>query len=1002
MVKASPILQPAAFSLPEGSSLRCVELAALPFPTAWHGPLERLQAELRGRQGLPNTPLVDRLNSCITALTPNLLTLPAKVRTATPWQSRFTASNGSTDGAAAPEGGSATPIQPWLLSHEPISTDELWLVVLAWLEQTYGECESYGEVKGLLKKADLQWQTVQLEMLGHVSDNNTAHPDGLAYGAVPALIADLLVRSGVEIPIGRGQRRLVRVPSKNGAELLTWPPAYHSDNKQQEWGYSYRIGITLQNVPQNPAPRIHFHYGVRRWLHRPLLVGDQLYMPRGETSVYIRSDEMWSDETGAVSAGGQPTFAVARLRAGYDGDRRVPVWRDGVPDIARRLEAPFPDGASLARDPMSWLHGVGGVSAGVVYPKPFRNHPIKPGLGLDKHEDITNALAAALQGELELHAPLQRVSAPNTVSHPLRGELRDLPAEDRLMGLEKSVGQNVRIEIYYTTERGRDMLVDRVRAVLTEPTPQLVEQTLPPTRTNRGTSNDGVSDADSMFDTGPLSAESDTATYGSDQEGTLDPGDGTDVGADGLRIQAEKKLPRRKAEESEPDPAPDGWSTALPGGGHLRVVPVPLGTLGATLTAQPGDDNFKGLIKRGDLRAEEIARQLTPAPQDEPTLALIELPNYQDPRKPELRKQYRYRDPKRALRKGMARSGRVTQFISPEEDGLRHRADKAVRDGLRQLGYLPAPIGFRFKSGEHQLPAEMVVAGVYVLNLTRKRTSTGVHLPVVVLMHTGNHQVRAWLPDGKGTRPYRQALLDVAEMPPEKVKVGWGKYGEALSALQQFLRHELPLEGAEDMVVLAMAQNARQTWPGLGNAEMIQDCIQFDRVANGGHPVPLNELEGRMRLIRLRTGTGSETPEYYVPDSKANTSSQGVWCEAGTPRLFFNTASKPNTSAAANKGKDKYPTERYAVPSIVEVIPIALQPEDKPELWASAVNQWRDMSILFNDMTLLPLPLALARKMDEYAEVIGPKVLHDESLFDYDEDEEDETQAEQMEFDFAS
>ena len=242
----------------------------------------------------------------------------------------------------------------------------------------------------------------------------------------------------------------------------------------------------------------------------------------------------------------------------------------------------------------------------------------------------------------------------------------------------------------------------------------------------------------------------------------------------------------------------------------------------------------------------------------------------------------------------------------------------------------------------------------------------------------------------------------MSELPPEKVKVGWGKYGEALSALQQFLRHELPLEGADDMVVLAVAQNARQTWPGLGNAEMVQDSIQFDRAANDGHSIPLKELEGRMRLIRLRTNVGYETPEYYVPNSKATSSSQGVWREDGTPRLFFNTASKPNTSGTANKGKDTNPTERYAVPSIVEVIPIALQPEDRPELWASAVNQWRDMSILFNDMTLLPLPLALARKMDEYAEVIGPKLLHDESLFDYDEDEEDEEQAEQLEFAFNS
>jgi len=38
-------------------------------------------------------------------------------------------------------------------------------------------------------------------------------------------------------------------------------------------------------------------------------------------------------------------------------------------------------------------------------------------------------------------------------------------------------------------------------------------------------------------------------------------------------------------------------------------------------------------------------------------------------------------------------------------------------------------------------------------------------------------------------------------------------------------------------------------------------------------------------------------------------------------------------------------------------------------------------------MTLLPLPLALAAKMDEYARVIGPGVFQDEWDIDEEEDE---------------
>ena len=50
-------------------------------------------------------------------------------------------------------------------------------------------------------------------------------------------------------------------------------------------------------------------------------------------------------------------------------------------------------------------------------------------------------------------------------------------------------------------------------------------------------------------------------------------------------------------------------------------------------------------------------------------------------------------DPKRALRIAFAKTGRLTQFIEPEDskDSPEIRARVAVRDLMRQLGFVPEP-----------------------------------------------------------------------------------------------------------------------------------------------------------------------------------------------------------------------------------------------------------------------------------------------------------------------
>jgi len=123
-------------------------------------------------------------------------------------------------------------------------------------------------------------------------------------------------------------------------------------------------------------------------------------------------------------------------------------------------------------------------------------------------------------------------------------------------------------------------------------------------------------------------------------------------------------------------------------------------------------------------------------------------------------------------------------------------------------------------------------------------------------------------------------------------------------------------------------------------------------------------------------------PGWYIPGAKPSTTAQGLWIEGDVDsqetRLFYNIASKPKTAPKGYKGKQQNPRESYRISSIVETMPLVVFGSEDPAMWAIAADQWRRMSFVTNDMTLFPLPLELAQRMSEYAEVIGPWIFPEE------------------------
>jgi hypothetical protein len=916
------MIQPVAFTL--RPDLIFPSLYVLPFPPGWEDPLRALQAQHSGRESLANTIPIRPLNRVLEALVPGLLTVPRPVRSAETDQK----------GGRHPE--------PWLVAPEPIDTGKLWMVIGAWLELSFRDCETYTDLYRQIGEGALTWERLEQALMESPAPNGTARPARIAYSVLPSLLAARLSAREVMIPIFGQQRQLKRIPTEQGAQLVTWPPVEYPDDEGEKWPFSYTITLTLQTLPGNPEPRLHVHYGVRRWIQRSMM-RDGSFVARPRASVYLQTTRSW------MGLPSPQAFTIARLEARYANDeQRFAAWGDLVPDIAQRVFVDLPAAEKLAAEPWRWLNGVDGIVAAVAYKSP-RAHPVQPGLDFTVNEELTDHIAEMLTPEIELAEPLRKlVPVVNTEKHPLTKPLRELPVEERLAALAASVGRNVTIEVWWETEAARDMLIDRIRAVLEQPLPPLVER----------------------------------------------------LRADGT------PMPRRRAEEQPPVQAPESLEISLPEGGRLRLFTYKLGDLGAPYPAAERtlrrQERAAFRKRETEKRAKEVSWRLTELSKvrgddpDEPVLALVELPNYRDLRQPELRKQFGIlRDSKPAVRLGFSWAGRVTKFTTGETRQLRRRCENTVLGGLRYLGYLPAPIGYQPQDGT-TVPEDLLVVGVWMVRLTRRRGFVKVHLPVVILTRTTERRVLAWAPGLSEAIPYRQVLQHIAKMDPKIV--ARRRQQEALTELRLFVqgltaRHP-------NVVLLAVAQNARSTWTGLQNEGLAEDMLRWNR---NDPAVPVAGSRGRLRLIRLRTSDSYETPRWYRPGVERGSEGfhQGVWEEPTTPRLFYNTGSKPNTMKGARTGKQRRADEYYALPSLLEVLPIVLQPGDDPADWAQAVDQWRRMSFLTNDMTLFPMVLDWASHVDAYATVIGPWLLDEweeevndeEDLEDFDDtmpDEDDE------------
>ena len=132
-------------------------------------------------------------------------------------------------------------------------------------------------------------------------------------------------------------------------------------------------------------------------------------------------------------------------------------------------------------------------------------------------------------------------------------------------------------------------------------------------------------------------------------------------------------------------------------------------------------------------------------------------------------------------------------------------------------------------------------------------------------------------------------------------------------------------------------------------------------------PISVIYVNTGIRIIRVRDN--SEVPDYYTSQRMEDdnySSATGVFKYG---KVYWAISPKPNDPKYNHSLKDSrfdYPARDYAEKDMIGIYPIQLQSEDEPDEWAKFVSDMCGISIQYEQSTVLPLPLHLAKNLTEY------------------------------------
>ncbi|MDX2540634.1 pPIWI_RE module domain-containing protein [Streptomyces sp. WI04-05B] len=952
-----------AYHLAEDSAPWTEDFRALAFPEHWHAGLLDLHNHGRDEEKQLLTLPTRRFDGVLQTLAPDVIVRPRP----------------------------RTPVEPgpqvaedfWMYVPasvpDPLPGRSLQQLLDAWLRTLgpKGAAQDPGFRSLLLaSSADLKrnlptWQPVAgVELLTTpTTAGGTAAPEPRQFQLATDALARRILALGA-YPFEGGQlrfRALPRGPRDQGAELMSQPLC--RTVKRKEWWFSVVLNISLHTTPFDPRPRLHLHWGVRRWATHPRATTKRLNLSyREATTAYLRPTIPWLPGAPATER-----YAVARLRRDRAADTFV--WSENdTAGILRGLSLAgnFPDPEQLLTEPVSWIGEGRGVRGAVVHSTRMGKHEIGVGFMPNQRAQLTEWAEQAL--------PETLVRVPDLT----RGRGKGIAAPEnrrpkkRTDEIKKAEGQARRVAL--ATQARIDGHGPHQDA------PPVVEARL------LWQSPEVRKEAVAQF----------AEVLGLDGDGGVSVAHVTDQDFDEARPGSPIVLEWRTAELTlrlRCLPLADGLGD--------RLVPDPVvKARGAALASAVAE-------RRRALHAWLHADGVVPS---RPGLALVEIAHRSTFRPTST-------DPKFAVRLGCADAGLLTQFVvTPSTDrqidnaeDIDHRTHSSWLDGLRQLGVRVLP---QHTLGD-DLPDALQYAAVWMVK-RRKDGPTRLpkHLPVAVLVTPlpdgeGIASVRGWDDSTGEWVSYPRFLLGLvkqAEIDPEGFaepepstdgphisapRVTGKQWRTNLTQQRKetaaFLQRVLHSLRGQPTVLITHAQNSRLHWPWLQDGRIERDLIRT------GH-APAGRLDDELRLVRVRGCGGRESAQWWGLADPGNPHGQpaGFWKQTpsqdhGEPvseRIFYSTTERP-ASHPVSPSLDRLATRVNAAgnltsqagtsawnPTLMEIAVLGCHEDTDPgapvpgqaddaEALALAMHQLRQAPDYVSALSL-PLPLHLAGLAQAY------------------------------------
>lgn len=329
---------------------------------------------------------------------------------------------------------------------------------------------------------------------------------------------------------------------------------------------------------------------------------------------------------------------------------------------------------------------------------------------------------------------------------------------------------------------------------------------------------------------------------------------------------------------------------------------------------------------------------------------------------------------KRGLRIAFAKTGRLTQFIEPEDskDSPEIRARVAVRDLMRQLGFVPEPA-----RNSRGIDTSIPAIGLKVYNSGNGKARASFPYCVRQDMRSGAVTVYCpLLPDG--SLPYWRALIEFARLSgsegfPDSCKRANGM------ALKRMLHGIVRATGDRPELLLINSYGRirqRDWWPGISDSGLESGPLSYGPT---GYEEPLGLAGSKLRILRIRSGLNGEIPDWFTDEVAAGGADDGTVPNRRDKQglfkmdgYFLALAPRPGDAQykwSARGSKYDSPTAAFCEKTINEYC--LLSPGGEAEALASVkyAEALRGCMVQLykNDMRVnLPAPLHLAEQVEEY------------------------------------